>query len=84
MSDSTPTQVNFLNPINFQFSLQRTPDTDYYVQAAVIPSIDLPGITFNTPVVAAPIPGDHLRFGSLTVSFKVDEEMSNYMEIYKC
>ena len=36
----------------------------------------------RTPFVKLPVPGDHIDFGTLTITFRVDEEMRNYQEIF--
>ena len=79
---NTPTNRNPLSPLNFKMALQRTPTMAFFLQ-----SFSLPGLTFEgdmnmpTPFVKIPIPGDHLNYSPLTVSFMVDEDMSNYFEI---
>lgn len=81
--DNTPTNRNFLSPLNFKMVLQRAPMISFFLQ-----SFSLPGLTFEgsmfmpTPFVKVPIPGDHLNFAPLTVSFAVDEDMRNYLEIF--
>jgi len=35
-----------------------------------------------TPLLDIPIPGERLVYSPLTVSFMVDEDMTNYLEIY--
>jgi hypothetical protein len=35
-----------------------------------------------TPLLRVPIAGDHLTYGDLTITFKVDEALANYLEIY--
>jgi hypothetical protein len=35
-----------------------------------------------TPLLRVPVAGDHITYGDLTITFKVDEAMTNYMELY--
>jgi len=79
--DNTPYNKNFLSPLNFNFVIKRAPYTNFFVQ-----SVNLPGFGFVTPLQQTPfsnIPqtGDRLNFQDLEVTFKVDEEMQNYLEI---
>lgn len=77
-----PTNPNFLSPLGFKFTINKTPNVNYYVQAANIPSITLGSPDIQNPFVRIPTAGDQLVFGELNLSFKVDEDMKNYMEIY--
>lgn len=77
-----PSNKNFLSPLGFKFGIKKTPGVNYFVQAASIPSISLGVATVPTPFVKLPIPGDHLDFGTFTITFHVDEELRNYMELY--
>ena len=79
--DNTPYNKNFLSPLNFNFYLKRAPHVNFFVQ-----SVNLPGFGFTSPIQTDPFtnipqPGDRLRFEDLEVTFKVDEELQNYLEI---
>lgn len=80
--DFTPSNKNFLNPINFGFVLKRAPYTEFFVQRIAIPNIVLDYIDSPSPQLRLPISASHIDFGSLNVTFKVDESMTNYLEIY--
>lgn len=80
---NTPTNRNFLASSNFRMVLQRAPSLNFYLQNATIPGLSFQGgINMETPFVKIPLPGDHLSYLPLTVSFMVDEDMKNYMEIW--
>jgi len=73
-----PLLVNY-----FQFSLDRSPGLVYFCQ-----TVNLPGIVFGTaeqpttmghPVV---IPTGAFRFKDLELTFRVDENLKNWTEIY--
>lgn len=78
-----PNNKNYLSPLGFRFQLSRTPKTNYFVQAVTLPSITLGQIDFDTPFVKMPLPGTKLDFQQLTLSFAVNEDMENYLEIYE-
>lgn len=73
---------NMLSPVGFSFQLMRAPDIEFFVQ-----SVSLPGITMNSPEVpnpfiAYPVPGDHITYGEFELTYKINEDMSNYLEIF--
>lgn len=80
--DATPTNRNFLSPLNFKFSLKRAPHVNFFIQKVNIPTINLPSVNFPNPMVNIPLSGEHLSYGDLEISFKVDEDLKNYMEIH--
>ena len=77
---TTPT--NFLSPINFKFQISRAPNLNFFVQEANIPGVSLSSIEVNNPLLRVPYPGEHLIYEDLKISFKVDENLQNYLEIY--
>lgn len=77
-----PTNINFLAPVNFRFSIKKAPNLTFFCTGANIPGITLGESDQETPLIRVPVPGDHLTFGELTVSFKVDEDLKNYKEMY--
>jgi len=72
---------NFVSPLNFKFIMKRAPHVNFFVQKVAIPEISLPSIDVPTPILRVPQFGDHLEFGDLSISFKVDEDLQNYLEI---
>ena len=81
-TDFTPKNKNFLNPINFAFILKRAPYTEFFVQKIAIPNIVLDYIDSPSPQLRLPVSASHVDFGTLNVTFKIDEDMTNYFEIY--
>lgn len=78
-----PSTRQFLSPANFEFSVKKLPETKFFIQ-----SINVPGLTLgetqgqDTPFLRIPIPGDHITFNELTINFRIDEDLNNYLEIY--
>ena len=74
---------NFLSPTGFKFSIKRCPAATFFCNKANIPSLDL-GIA-QQPTYFKDIdrPGEKIEFGDLTITFLVDEDLVNYMEIQK-
>lgn len=80
--DNTPVNKNFLSPLNFKFSIKRSPHVNFFIQKVNIPSINLSSPEYPNPFVKAPIPGEHLDYGTLEITYKVDEDLQNYLELY--
>jgi hypothetical protein len=73
---------NFLSPIGFQLSVQKLPHVNYFCTSASIPDINLGQADLENTFIRLPIPGDKLTFGQLNLSFRVDEDLKNFSEIY--
>ena len=80
--DDTPSNRNFLSPLNFQFSIKRAPNVNFFLQKVNIPSLRLPSINIPTQFVPIPTQFTHLEYGQFNIEFKVDEDFQNYMELY--
>lgn len=80
--ENQPSNKNLLSPFGFKFSIKKTPTINWFVQAVNLPSVSLNKILFPNPFINIPITGDHLEFGDLSITFRVDEDMKNYLEIY--
>lgn len=74
---------NLLSQIDFQFSIKRLSETNYFIQRANIPGISLGEVEqpnrFGGRIFHH---GDKLNHDELSITFKVDEDMTNWMEIY--
>ena len=82
MSDSFITNTNFLPLLNFKFGIKKLPTTSFFVQSVSLPGIKLGFTEVPTPFIRYPIPGDHATFNDFTITFRVDEDMKNYLELY--
>jgi hypothetical protein len=80
--DNTPSNKNFLSPLNFTFQIKKAPHVNFFIQKVNIPSIALRSIETSNPFVKLPYPGDHIDFGELKIVFKVDEDLQNFLEIH--
>jgi hypothetical protein len=80
--DNTPENKNFLNPMNFRFSIKRAPHVNFFIQKVNIPSISVPPTEYPNPLVRIPYSGEHMDYGTLAITFKVDEDLENYLEIH--
>lgn len=73
---------NFQSPLNFNFIVDRLKDFDFYVQNVSVPDISISTPDSGTPFSRLRIPGDHINFSDLNVTFKVAEGMYNWYEIF--
>ena len=80
--DNTPVNKNFLSPLGFKFLIKKAPYVNFFAQKVNIPAIALKSPITGNPFVNVPYPGEHLSFGKLQLTFKVDEDLQNYLEIH--
>jgi len=81
--DNTPSNKNFLSPLNFKFQIKKAPHVNFFIQKVNIPPLLLVAPEIPNPFVKAPIPGDHINYSDLSITFKVDEDLQNYLEIHE-
>ena len=77
-----PSDLDYLKPNGFKFQIHNLPNVSYFCQAANIPAIQIGSPEFQTPLSNIPVPGDKLTYGDLVIRFLVQENMSNYLELY--
>ena len=77
-----PAKLDYASPISFRFKCTKLPEVEFTCQTANIPSISLGSGTMPTSLVDIPLPGEKISYGSLDVSFLVDENLNNYKEIH--
>lgn len=80
--DRQPTVLDYASPVQFRFTINQLPKTQFFVTAANIPGINLGDAVFPTPLKSIPVMGDDLVFENLEVTFLVDEQLQNYREIH--
>ncbi|QMP83890.1 MAG: hypothetical protein [Caudoviricetes sp.] len=81
--DNTPSNRNFLSPLNFRFTLRRAPHINFFLQKVSLPQVNInPTPIYSNLLIDIPLAGEFVTFGSLTISFKVDEDLQNYLELF--
>lgn len=80
----TPTinNINTLDKSRFIFSVDKLPNTNYFVQACNAPGLSLNKVSVPTPFGPYPVEGDKISFEEFNMTFKVDEDLANWKEIY--
>ena len=77
-----PSNLSYLSPVGFKFSLANFPDVTYFCQAANIPGISLSTLQIGLPLKDIEEPGDIVSYEELAIRFIVDENMKNWLSIY--
>ena len=77
-----PDNTQFLSPLGFNFMIKKLPNTNYFVQSVNVPSVQATDVVVPTPFTNIPTIGDRLNYSEFQLSFKVDEDMTNYIELY--
>jgi hypothetical protein len=81
--DNIPSNKNFLSPLNFKFTLKRAPHINFFLQKINLPQVSInPTPEYSNPLINIPLPGEFVTFSPLSISFKVDEDLQNYLEIF--
>jgi hypothetical protein len=80
--DSQIQNRNYLTPIGFKFTLSTKEKVDFFSNSANVPSISLGTALQGTPFRILDIPGDEVSYEDFTISFLVDENISNYMVLH--
>ncbi|MGY8865670.1 MAG: hypothetical protein ACKVJK_08545 [Methylophagaceae bacterium] len=77
-----PTKLDYSSPTQFRFQIYKIPKTEYFCTAVNLPGVSLGVIKQTTPLSDIPQPGEKLTYGTLRMSFMVDENLENYREIH--
>ena len=77
-----PTALDYSSPTQFRFLINQLPKVQYFTTEANIPGITLGEGTFSTPLKDLTLLGDKLSYDDLTISFIVDENLENYIEMH--
>ena len=80
--DKNPNNKNYLSPLSFQFSIKRAPNVNFFIQSVSLPGLMLDQVETPNPFVQIPYQGDHIYFEELGIHFKVNEDLSNWLELY--
>lgn len=81
-SDVNPVSLNLQSPTNFKFALRRAPSLSYWCQTFDVPGISCPPARSPSPSLSVPFLGDHLVFEPLHLTFKVDDDLQNWLEMF--
>ena len=77
-----PTALDYSSPTQFRFIINQLPKVQYFTTEANIPGITLGEGQFTTPLKDIEILGDKLTYEDLSITFIVDENLENYIEMH--
>lgn len=80
--DYQPADNNILSTNNFKVVFSDFPNMEYFVQEFSFPSTSLGILEQPTPFKGIPTPGNQLTYGTLSFTFSVSEDLTNYLEVY--
>lgn len=78
----TPINQNYLQQDGFIFVIKKCPTVQFFTQQLNVPGLSLPPTEQPNPFIKIPIAGDHIEFEDLNLTFKVDEDLKNWSELY--
>jgi len=75
---------NLLSNVTFNFNVDRFPNMNFYVQSVTLPGIQIMEIPMETGLARLSVkePAAKATFEPFTVTYMVDEDMNNYIEIW--
>jgi hypothetical protein len=73
---------NFFNAKNFDFTIKRLPNVQFFVQGASIPGLNIDTTIQASPFASINRPGNKLSYDELMVTIAIDEKLVGYKEIY--
>ena len=82
LTDTQPANINHLNVVGFEVNIARLPNVEFFCQRVNVPGVILGETVEASPFMNTPLEGDTLSYEALSISFILDEDIQNYMEIY--
>lgn len=75
--------TNYLSPLSFTIVVDRLPHIEFFTQKLMIPSLSSSPIENSAPIAKYWSPPDVLTYGDLDLTFIIDEDMKNYIEMLR-
>jgi len=84
MSTNLTDNLNMLSPVNFKVTIDSSEfaNLQFFCTTAAVPALSQSEVLQSYGNRNAYFPGDTIEYGTLEISFIVDEELKNYLEIY--
>ena len=77
-----PTALDYSSPTQFRFLINQLPKVQYFTTEANLPGITLDELELGSPLKDLPLLGSKLTYEDLTITFIVDENLENYIEMH--
>ena len=74
--------MNYLSVLEFKLLIKRLPNVEFTVQRVNIPGISSQPVAYPTQLNTLYELPDKLTYSDLIVSFIIDENMNNYLEVF--
>lgn len=74
---------NALDPTQFKISFSKIPHYSFFAQQVSIPSVNLPLAEYTSRMLKHQNIGEKLEFSNLNMTFILDTELKNYIEVLK-
>lgn len=78
-----PENMSLLNPNEFQVYIHRAPYLQFFIQSVSLPSISIQAVKSEGPFSDIVMPGDHINWEQLSITFLVDEDLRGWRECYE-
>jgi hypothetical protein len=78
-----PDTLNSLLNTNFKFTLTRIPNVTFWCTSVNIPGINIGEVAVQNMFLPVHVPGSSIQLDQLRITFGVDENFSNWHEIYR-
>lgn len=75
--------TNYLSPKSFIVSIDRLPNVEFFTQKVNIPDVTGSPQQLNTPLGLIYDSPSQLSYSDLDITFIIDEDMNNYLEILR-
>ena len=74
--------LDYADPTKFKFQISKLPRVEFNCIQANIPGVTLTEINQPTRLIPVRIPGNDMTFEDLSVTFIVDEDLTNYRSVH--
>ena len=79
---NAPSNSAHLNPSAYKFNIRLIPNTTFFVQTANLPALSYSPSQVPGPFATINLVGGTLEYEDLMVTFIVDEDLTNWLEIF--
>ena len=80
--DRQPTKLDYASPTQFKFGIHQLPKVEFFTTGVTLPSLSLGTTTLPNPFRDISMPGEKLDYGTLEITFLVDEYLENYVSLH--
>ena len=80
---TSPENLNQMSGVQFKLDFHNLPTTSFFLQTVLLPGIDSDTPPYPTPRRNITVTPSFFTFDPLIITFIVDEDLKNYMEIYR-